>query len=105
MEVIMKRRKKLIKPGERLSLAEILELFDPPYYLTFSKDGRLVFDKSKSNKLNNEINKPRVALKPGDARYEKLKNSMEAFGHVEALLCDKSKPLTIKECDLCTEKH
>ena len=40
-------------------------------------------------KLNSARYNPRKSLKPGDAEYEKLKNSIETFGFVEPVIWNK----------------
>lgn len=46
-------------------------------------------EKMKLDKLNPAKYNPRVDLKPGDKEYEKLKRSVETFGHVLPLVWNK----------------
>lgn len=41
------------------------------------------------NQINPAVYNPRVALKPGDGEYEKLKNSIKSFGYIEPLVWNK----------------
>ncbi len=41
------------------------------------------------SKINPAAYNPRVNLKPGDAEYEKLKNSIDSFGYVEPLVWNR----------------
>ena len=43
----------------------------------------------KLDKLRPAAYNPRIALKPGDPEFEKLKNSIETFGNVEPIVWNK----------------
>lgn len=49
----------------------------------------MLIKRMKLDKLHEAAYNPRVALKPGDPEFERLKNSIETFGNVEPIIWNK----------------